>query len=90
MEEIEPCLADLHTTEEATEMRELARTIGRFLDTLSAENRVIFVRRYWFCDSCREIAATVGLTEKTVTVRLARIRGKMKAYLEESEGFVCR
>ena len=37
-----------------------------------------------------EIAAAVGLTEKTVTVRLARIRGKMKAYLEESEGFVCR
>ena len=90
MEEIEPCLADLHTTEDETETRELARTIGRFLDTLSAENRVIFVRRYWFCDSCREIAAAVGLTEKTVTVRLARIRGKMKAYLEESEGFVCR
>lgn len=56
------------------------------MDTLSAENRVIFVRRYWFCDSCREIAAAVGLNEKTVTVRLARIRGKMKAYLEESEG----
>ena len=90
MEEIEPCLADLHTTEDETETRELARTIGRFLDTLSAENRVLFVRRYWFCDSCREIAAAVGLTEKTVTVRLARIRGKMKAYLEESEGFVCR
>lgn len=34
------------------------------LDTLSAENRVIFMRRYWFSDSCRDIAGLVGLSEK--------------------------
>lgn len=88
MEEIEPCLADMRTTEGAVETRALVRTIERFLDTLSAENRVIFVRRYWFCDSCREIGATVGLTEKTVTVRLARIREKLKTYLKEREASV--
>lgn len=90
MEEIEPCLADIRTTEGEAETRALARTLERFLDTLSTENRVIFMRRYWFCDNCREIAAAVGLTEKTVTVRLTRIRQSLRVYLAEREGYVCR
>ena len=61
--------------------RELARSIEGFLDTLTAENRVIFLRRYWFADSCRDIANLMGLSEKAVSVRLVRIRQKMRQYL---------
>lgn len=57
-----------------------ARIIESFLDTLTVENRVIFMRRYWFSDSYREIAEFVGLTEKNISVRLSRIRQKMKEY----------
>lgn len=88
MEEIEGCLADPNTVESAVEAEELAQIIARFLDTLTAENRVIFMRRYWFADSCREIAGLVGLTEKNVTVRLTRIRQKLKEYLIKKEGSV--
>ena len=88
MEEIEACVADLDTVESQMEARELARIIEGFLDTLTAENRVIFMRRYWFCDSCKEIAALAGLTEKNLSVRLTRIRQKMKSYLAEREVFV--
>ncbi len=88
LEEIEASLADPDTPESRLEARELTRTIEAFLDTLTQENRVIFLRRYWFCDSCREIAAQVGLTEKNITVRLTRIRGKLKAYLKEQEVLV--
>ena len=88
MEEIEGCLADPNTVESEVEAGELAQIIARFLDTLTAENRVIFMRRYWFADSCREIAGLVGLTEKNVTVRLTRIRQKLKEYLIKSEGSV--
>jgi len=88
MEEIEDCLADPDTVEIKLEARELARTIESFLDTLTAENRVIFLRRYWFSDSCSEIARRVGLTEKNVSVRLTRIRQKMRAYLSEREVFL--
>ncbi|MCM1187697.1 MAG: sigma-70 family RNA polymerase sigma factor, partial [bacterium] len=84
LEEIEGCLADPNTVESEIEARELARVIEQFLDTLTAENRVIFMRRYWFCDSCREIAGFTGLTEKNISVRLTRIRQKLKAYLSES------
>ena len=88
MEEIEACLAAPNTVETEFEARELARVIESFLDTLTAENRVIFMRRYWFSDSCKDIAKLVGLTEKNISVRLTRIRRKMKKYLIEKEVFL--
>lgn len=88
MEEIEACMADPNTVESEMEARELARIIESFLDTLPLENRVIFIRRYWFSDSCKEIAGFVGLSEKNISVRLSRIRQKLKDYLAEREVFV--
>ena len=88
MEEIEACIADPNTVETEIEARELARIIESFLDTLTVENRVIFMRRYWFSDSYKDIAEFVGLSEKNISVRLTRIRQKMKDYLAEREVFV--
>ena len=88
MEEIEACIADPNMVETEFEARELARIIESFLDTLTAENRVIFMRRYWFSDSCKDIAEFVGLSEKNITVRLTRIRKKMKKYLIEKGVFI--
>ena len=86
--EIECCIADQKTVEDEIEARELARIIEDFLDTLTVENRVIFMRRYWFSDSYKDIAELVGLSEKNISVRLTRIREKMKQYLIEREVFV--
>ena len=83
MEEIEAYIADRKTVEDEIEARELARIMEAFLDTLTLENRVIFMRRYWFSDSCRDIAGLMGLTEKNISVRLTRIRQKMRQYLME-------
>ena len=88
MEEIEACIADPNTVEAEIEARELAHIIESFLDTLTVENRVIFMRRYWFADSYKDIAEFMGLSEKNISVRLTRIREKMKQYLIEREVFV--
>ena len=88
LEEIEGYIADQKTVEDEIEARELARIIGEFLDTMTLENRVIFMRRYWFADSYKDIAKFVGLSEKNISVRLTRIREKMKQYLIEREVFV--
>lgn len=83
MEEIEACLAAPVTVESEIDAKELVQIIEKFLDALSVENRVIFMRRYWFADSCGDIAEQVGLTEKNISVRLTRIRRKLKIYLSE-------
>ena len=88
MEELEPYLSAPDTVEAEIETKELARIIERFLDSLSEENKVIFVRRYWFMDSYAEIAKRVSLSEKNVSVRLTRIRQQLKEYLMERELFL--
>ena len=85
---IEACIAATNAVEAEIEAVELAHIIERFLDTLTVENRVLFMRRYWFSDSCRDIAGFMGLTEKNVSVRLTRIREKLRQYLIEREVFI--
>ena len=88
LEEIEGYIADPKTVEDEIEARELARIIEEFLNTLTLENRVIFMRRYWFADSYKDIAEFIGLSDKNISVRLTRIREKMKQYLIEREVFI--
>ncbi len=83
LEELEDCLPDSNTVEAEIETAELTQVIENFLDSLSKESCVIFMRRYWFSDSCREISERVGLTEKNVSVRLTRIRAQLRDYLTE-------
>ena len=83
LEELEGCLATPCTVEGSIEEQELVRLIEDFLDTLSPENRVLLMRRYWFSDSYGEIAARTGLSEKNVSVRLTRIRKQLRHYFEE-------
>lgn len=85
MEELEDCLASTTTIENEIADRELTEIIESFLDSLSKENRVIFLRRYWFSDTYTDIAKQVGLTEKNVSVRLTRIRKELRKYLLERE-----
>lgn len=88
LEELEECIPYKDTVEQELEAKELAGYLERFLDTLSAENRAIFVRRYWLAQSYGEISACMGIPEKTISVRLTRIRGKMKKFLLE-RGVFC-
>lgn len=83
MEELGDCLACAPTVDEEIAERELTEIIESFLDSLSKENRVIFLRRYWFSDTYTDIAKQVGLTEKNVSVRLTRIRKELREYLLE-------
>ena len=85
MEELESCLSSPETVESEIALKELTHIIENFLDSLSTENRVIFLRRYWFSDTYSDIAARVGMTEKNVSVRLTRIREKLRNYLTERE-----
>lgn len=67
---------------------ELAAAIERFLDTQSKENRVLFMRRYWYADSFAEIGKLLGITEGNARLRLTRMRKQLKTYLTEQEVLV--
>ena len=69
--------------DEAVDEAELARLIDVFLDTLAPQARVFFVRRYWYLDSVKEIAAAYHVGVSAVKMSLLRSRNALKARLEE-------
>jgi RNA polymerase sigma-70 factor (ECF subfamily) len=42
---------------------------------------VIFLRRYWFCDTIAEIAERYGISESKVKMRLLRTRKQLSEFL---------
>ena len=73
--------------EETVEARELGLAINRFLGTVSADNRTLFLRRYWFGESVQTIARDLGLRENAASVRLGRIRMQLREHLIK-EGYI--
>lgn len=61
----------------------LKDVINRYLASLPKNDRVIFVRRYWFMSSVREISDMMGMTENNVKVKLSRLRQGFKAFLNK-------
>lgn len=57
--------------------------INRFLGTLDKKTRIIFLRRYWYACSVREIARSMGLSEGNVSVILHRTRNDFRLYLQK-------
>lgn len=83
MQELEDSLSAPDTVESEIEAGELAEIIESFLEGMTIENRVIFMCRYAYMDTYSDIAGRVGLSEKNVSVRLTRMRRKLKQYLIE-------
>ena len=86
LDELEECVPSSENVEAEISAKELTRQIDYFLNTLDAESRILFVRRYWYAYSIWELAEQFGLKSNTVSVRLSRIRDKLRDYLK-GEGF---
>jgi len=61
--------------------------LNRFLSTLSPTARILFLRRYWYFLSIREIARGMDMTEGSVRVSLHRTRALFRTYLTK-EGLI--
>ena len=83
LDELEDYLSDSDSVENAYEAQELKEAINGFLATLSYSDRFLFMRRYWYSDPVQDIAKMAHSTNNSVTVRLFRIREKLRRYLEK-------
>lgn len=83
-QEIESCIPDQRRGHEL-ENRELGELLDTFLESLTPENRMVFMRRYWYFDSFAEIAARYGISEDAAQKRIARTKTKLAAFLEQRD-----
>jgi len=86
MEELDGVLSAKEDVEGQVEAAELTKAINGFLAQLKQTDRIVFMRRYYFSDSYEDIAQVAGISEKNVSVKLTRIRNKLRDYLK-ARGF---
>lgn len=84
LSELEECLPD-RRTEQKIQEEELIFLLNAFLAELCMEKRKVFVRRYWYFDSVKEIAVRFGMPEGSVKTSLFRMRASLKKYLEREQ-----
>ena len=81
LDELAEIVPDRVGVEDRIAAKELAGLIGAFLDTLSYEDRFLFMRRYWYADPLSEIARMAGMSYGAAAVRLHRVREKLRKQL---------
>ena len=86
LEELSECVGRDTDPERKLEARELGSAVTEFLKAESQNSRVIFLRRYYYLESSREIARCLGTSDSNVRLQLSRTRKKLKAYLKK-EGY---
>ncbi len=84
LSEIENCVSSKTSIETEEDKKMLAEYISNFLRGISFTKRVVFVRRYWYCDSIGKIANDYGYSESKVKSMLMRSRNELKKYLERN------
>ena len=72
--------------ETVLQQKHLEEAIGAFVRGLSPEARTLFLGRYYYFDSLKEVAAYCGMREAKAKSLLHRTRQKLRIYLEQ-EGF---
>ena len=81
LEELAGCVSGRETAEELLDHKALVEELNYFLDSLPEDKRRIFVCRYFYTDSIRDIARRFGMSYAGVTMTLNRLRSKLHAYL---------
>ena len=82
LSELEDILPDSRIAP-AVEDGEISKAISAFLRAEQEDARNVFLRRYWFSDSIRDIAERYSFTESKVKAMLFRSRNRLRKYLKK-------
>lgn len=85
--ELQECISGKSDVEQFIEDELLVDILNHFLSKQNQKTRKIFMRRYWFLCSIKEIAEEFHMSESSVKMNLQRARRNLKKILEK-EGIV--
>ena len=87
LDELSECISPIGDPIAEMEKEMLDKTINTFVRELKDTEQRVFLCRYWYAKSVKEIAKLFGFSESKVKVMLMRTRNKLKARLE-TEGLL--
>lgn len=83
LEELTNCIPSCNNTENIADNMVLTDVFNSFLSSLPTETRKIFMRRYWYMSSIKEIARDFNYSESKVKMLLLRARNELRTLLEK-------
>ncbi len=83
LNELQECIPATNQTDSVADDIVLTDVLNRFLASLTAEKRNIFMRRYWYLSPVAEIASDLAISESKVKMSLLRSRNELKQLLEK-------
>ena len=87
LDELADCIPSPVTVEREIETRELTRFLNRWLAALPKNDRILFLRRYWYGDPVNVLAQKAGISPVSMAKRMYRLRQNLKSALEK-EGYL--
>jgi RNA polymerase sigma-70 factor (ECF subfamily) len=85
LSELDDCVSSSKKVENQVDEMLTAACIDNFLSGIDKESRVIFMRRYFYADSVKQVAERLVMSESKVKSNLFRTRNKLKARLESED-----
>lgn len=86
LDELEDCIPAAPSVEQTLETAALGKFISSWLLSLSEDDRIMFVRRYWYGLPLKDLACDMGTDAGKLAQRMYRLRLSLKDALEK-EGF---
>lgn len=83
LSELAECVPDREDVEKSAEGRELTQAVENFLLSQPFEKRNVFLQRYWYLASVKDIGAANRMSESKVKSLLYRMRKELRNYLEQ-------
>lgn len=83
LEELNDCIPSSASVEQEYEAAELSRLIDDWLRGQKTDERVLFVRRYYFGDSVKSLADAYGCSEQKMAQIMLRLRRSLKKAIEK-------
>ncbi len=87
LDELDNILRAEYDIESKICQKQMLKIIDMFLADLPIDKRIIFVRRYWYFDSIKDISKRMNISESNVKITLKRQRDTLKKILNK-EGYL--
>ena len=87
LEELSECIGEDRNPEALLQAKEMGQCVSEFLKSQPQNHRVIFLRRYFYLESSKEIALRLGTSDGNVRLILSRTRKRLREHLKK-EGYV--
>lgn len=85
LSELSDCVPSSLTIEAEIDVNMVTEVIVRWLSSLPQNDRILFLRRYWFGDTLNVLAEESLTTPAKLAGRIYRLRRKLKETLEKEE-----